>query len=344
LTSPADVDRRWLDAAVRLARPNLGTTGAAPTAAAIIVDAEQTVAGRGICGPGGEPTAVAKAVAEAGEFAAGSTLYVTIEPGWPDCAAAVEAHIGRVVIGIEDPARAGEGRAALRAAGADAEIVAHEASATLHEAYAARIQKQRPFTTLFIAISSDGMVGRKEGLPAMLLGEPARRWMARQWLAADAVVTGLHPPLDLHLNGIAERHPLNIVLVGTRQPVAAATGRRLMFALPRRVQTLPEGVPEVVEVDGRSGRPDVRLVATELAHRGINALYVQAGPRLTESFIAAEVVDRLYLIRSPIEIGRGGVPATAMGTMEARLRALGYAPVGARDMGSDSVMTLERKL
>jgi diaminohydroxyphosphoribosylaminopyrimidine deaminase/5-amino-6-(5-phosphoribosylamino)uracil reductase len=302
------------------------------------------VAGRGIAGSGGEPTAVARALAEAGEFAAGATLYVTIDPGWPDCAAAVEAHIGRAVIGIEDPARPGEGRAALRAAGANADIVAHAASAALHEAYLTRVRKQRPFTTLIITLSSDGMVGRKDGLPATLLSEPARRWLARQWLAADAVVTGLHPPLDLRLNGIAERHPLNIVLVGTRQPLAAASGRRLMFALPRRVQTLPEGVPEVVEVDGRSGRPDVRLVAASLAQRGINALYVQAGPRLTESFIAAELVDRLYLIRSPVEIGRGGIPATAMGTMEARLRALGYAPVSAREMGPDSLMTLERKL
>ncbi len=344
MTSPADVDRRWLDSAVRLARPQLGTTGPAPTAAAIVVDAEQTVAGRGIAGTAGEPSAVARALAEAGEFAAGATLYVTIEPGWPDCAAAVEAHIARAVIGIEDAARPGEGRATLNAASVDADIVAHPASAELHEAYTARIRRQRPFTTLFITLSSDGMVGRKDGPPATLLSEPARRWLAREWLAADAVVTGLHPPLDLHLNGIPERHPLNVVLVGTRQPFAPATGRRLMFALARRMQTLPEGGPMVVEVDGRSGRPDVRLVAAELAKRGINALHVQAGPRLTEAFIAAELVDRLYVLRSPLEIGRGGIPATALGTMEARLRAAGFAPIAAREMGPDSVITLERKL
>ena len=90
MTPPADEDdRRWLDSAVRLARPHLGTTGAAPTAAAIIVDVERTVAGRGVTGHGGEPTAIAIALGEAGEFAAGATIYVTIEPSWPDCAAAV---------------------------------------------------------------------------------------------------------------------------------------------------------------------------------------------------------------------------------------------------------------
>jgi diaminohydroxyphosphoribosylaminopyrimidine deaminase / 5-amino-6-(5-phosphoribosylamino)uracil reductase len=344
LTELSEVDRRWLDSAVRLARPYLGTTGVAPTASAIIVDLEQTVVGRGVTGPGGEPTAIATALAEAGEFAAGATLYVTIEPSWPDCAAAVEAHVVRFVIGLPDPARQGEGVDALRDARIEAEIAAHAASRDLHEAYATRVGRGRPFTTLFLAVSRDGMVGHKDGLPTSILSEKARRWLALQRLCADAVVTGLNPQDNLRLNGIAERQPLNVVLVGTRQPVDPASGRRLMFALPRRAHTLPEDSPEIVEVDGRSGRPDLRLVLKELGSRGINALHVEAGPRLTESFIAAELVDRFHLIRGPAEIGRGGVPATALGAIEARIKAAGFTPVAARDIGPDSLMSFERTL
>jgi diaminohydroxyphosphoribosylaminopyrimidine deaminase/5-amino-6-(5-phosphoribosylamino)uracil reductase len=344
LKEPAEDDRRWLDSAVRLARPYLGTTGPAPTAAAIIVDLEQTVAGRGITGPAGEPTAISTALAEAGGFAADATLYVTIEPAWSDCAAAVEAHVARVVVGMPDPARQGEGISALRGAGIAAEIASHPPSYDLHQAYATRVGSNRPFTTIFLTISRDAMVGRKDNMPVTLLGEPARRWHALQRLSADAVVTGLRPQEQLRIKGVAERHPLNVVLVGTRPPAAPASGRRLMFALPRRAQTLPEGSPEIVEVDGRSGRPDLRLVLGELARRGINALHVEAGPRLTESFIAAELADRLHLLRSQVEIGRGGIAATSLGTIEARLRAAGFAPIAARDLGADSLMTFERSL
>jgi diaminohydroxyphosphoribosylaminopyrimidine deaminase/5-amino-6-(5-phosphoribosylamino)uracil reductase len=336
-------DLRWLDSAVRLARPQLGSTGPFPTAAAIIVDGEQTIAGRGVTGPGGEPAAVARALAEAGVFAEDATLYVTIEPDPAGCAAAIEARIARVVLGMKDPANPGVGAATLREAHVEVELAGHAASAGLHEAYATRVNRQRPFTNVFVALSRDGMVGRKDGLPTILLGEPARRWLALQRLAADAVVSGLHPESDLRLDGGAQRHPLKVVLVGTRQPPASTAGPRVMFALPRRALALQRSGSEIVEVDGRSGRPDVRLVAGELARRGISALHVQAGPRLTESFIAAEVVDRVHVLRTPLEIGRGGIPATAMGTIEARLRAAGFEEKETTTIGDDCVTTLDRR-
>ena len=39
---------------------------------------------------------------------------------------------------------------------------------------------------------------------------------------------------------------------------------------------------------------------TEIGERGINRLFVEAGARLAESFIAGELVDRLQIIDTPL--------------------------------------------
>lgn len=343
MSALADADRRWLDSAARIARPYVGGTGAAPAAAALIVDTEQRVVGRGITGPDGEPTAVAAALAEAGEFAIEASCYTTIEPSWDDCVSLIEARVQRAIIGIADPARQQEGINALIEAGAELEVVYHAPSLALHEAYSARVSRQVPFVTLVLAVSSDGMVGRRDGLPATILGERARRWLALQRRMADALVTGLRPLDTTTIPGLPPRDPLQVILVGTRDPQVPATGRSILIAMDRRAQSLPANV-EAVEVEGRSGRPDLRVAMSMLAGRGINLLHVEAGPRLSESFIGLGLVDRLYLLDGTTAIGRGGIPATALGTIEARLRAAGYAEVARTELGSDRLTTFERTL
>src|SRR5690606_23971967 len=106
------VDRRYMAAALRLSRKNLGRTATNPSVGTLIVrddGAGPAIVGSGVTSVGGRPHAEAEALAEAGELARGATAYVTLEPcahhgRTPPCAnALVSAGIARVVGAASDP-------------------------------------------------------------------------------------------------------------------------------------------------------------------------------------------------------------------------------------------------
>lgn len=348
----APEDRRWLDAAVRFARPYLGATGGRPLAAALVVD-ETTglVLGRAVTGADGAD-AVGVALAEAGNSAYGRTLYVTLEPQ-PE--PVIAAGVARVVIGAKDPDPLRRGRAgtALLDAGIEVAAADHAPSAELLESYAKRVGSGLPFVTLRLAVSRDGMIARRDGAPAALMGGQAARWAAMQRALSDAVMIGARtaalddPRLDVGLRGFENRAHARVIAVGSGHLparlkltdwisghptfVAAAEGRDL--ELPPLV--------ELLRVPGRNGRPDLRRALALLAGRNISALLVEGGATLTEGLLAAELVDRFHLIDCAAGIGREGLPATPLGGIEGRLRAAGLVEVSRSEMGGDTLRTFE---
>ena len=115
----------------------------------------------------------------------------------------------------------------------------------------------------------------------------------------------------------------------------------MVVTTPERALSLRPGI-EVVAVEGRHGRPDLRTALGVLAERGVNRLFVEAGAKLAESFIAGELIDRLCLLDSPVELGRAGVPAALLGRFEDRIQAARFSEVDRRMLGEDKVRTLTR--
>ncbi|HHY51437.1 MAG TPA: hypothetical protein GYA10_17020 [Alphaproteobacteria bacterium] len=357
MSAAGDEDRRWLDSAVRYARPWLGTTGGQPTDAALVVDeSEGLVFGRAVTGEGGAPSAIAAALMEAGDTARGRTLYVTMEPGTDDTEELIAAGVGRIVIGILDPDLAWRGRAVARfdEMGIDVAIAEHGPARDLHAAYIHRVTYGRPHVTLVLAVSRDGMIARRDGLPANLPGAQARRWLDLQRATSDAVMTGAgwveaHGlPRPASLSGFGERPCRRVVVTGS-----APLSGQVDLTLPAGSEIYliaPEGSglelagASMIAVPARSGRPDLRHALSELAARDVSSLLVEGGARLTEAMLGAELAHRFWLIASPLEIGREGVPATALGTIEGRLHAAGFSPVEVRDLGPDRLGRYERRL
>src|ERR1700722_20068806 len=95
-------------AALGLARRGLGRTWPNPTVGCVLVNRGRVV-GRGWTQAGGRPHAETEALQRAGDAAAGSTAYVSLEPcshhgQTPPCAEAlIAAGIKRVVVAVEDP-------------------------------------------------------------------------------------------------------------------------------------------------------------------------------------------------------------------------------------------------
>ena len=184
-TIPADpeFDRRMMAAALRIGRRNMGQTHPNPAVGCIVVTSTakgRTVVGRGATAAGGRPHAERIALAEAGKAARGATVYVTLEPcahDRPDgsCTEAlIKAGVGRVVTALADPdpRTNGQGHAALEAAGiaVTTGVLAEEAT-RVHGGHVARLSRGRPYITLKLAVSADGMIGRREGIELTTLAK-----------------------------------------------------------------------------------------------------------------------------------------------------------------------------
>jgi len=363
LIESESTDRRWLDAAARLATQSLGLGGKGPTVGAIVVDPQrQLVLGRAVTPPRGLSQAEPLALLEAKGLTHGRTLYVTLEPAAhytslaPVTGTIIEAGITRVVVGALDPDRehARQGLHDLADAGIEIFFLPHEPSLRLCEGYATRVTRARPFVTMKVALSADGMVGYNRPGQPVPIGVEALRFVERERAAADAVLSGAaraeieDNDLRVHLEGLEGRGALRVVLAGardldmSRELFAAVSGVPiLVVTTDARPLTLRPGI-EVVAVAERRGHPDLRAALDLLAARGINRLFVEAGARLAESFVAGELVDRIHIVETGIEIGRSGVPAALLGGFAERIAAARFSEVDRRVLGEDKVRTLER--
>ena len=181
------LDRRYMAAAIRLARWHEGRTGSNPAVATLIVreiDGRHAIVGRGVTAIGGRPHAEPQALADAGELARGATAYVTLEPcahhgRTPPCAETlVSAGVVRVVAAATDPDErvSGRGYAILRAAGIEVEegVLAREAERDL-AGYLKRRTSNRAHVTLKLAVSANGKIGRRDGKQVAITGDISRQ-------------------------------------------------------------------------------------------------------------------------------------------------------------------------
>ncbi|MCV3765360.1 bifunctional diaminohydroxyphosphoribosylaminopyrimidine deaminase/5-amino-6-(5-phosphoribosylamino)uracil reductase RibD [Rhizobium sp. TRM95796] len=330
MSSPAD-DQRFMSEAAALSRRHLGLTGSNPSVGCVIVrDGE--IVGRGVTAASGRPHAETEALKQAGEQARGATAYVTLEPcshhgKTPPCAEAlIAAGVARVVVAITDPDErvSGRGLAMLEAAGIKvvSGVGADEAHAVL-EAYLHRQRNKRPQVILKLAVSADGMIGRRGEGQVAITGKEARARSQLLRAESDAILVGSgtamadDPELTCRLPGEEHRSPIRLVL-----------DRRLELPLGSRLATTARAVP-VIAVTNRADAPDLAArraalenagvevlqasdlgaLLDELGRRGISSLIVEGGARVATDFLGAGLADRILLFTSPVVVGEGGVPS-----------------------------------
>ena len=337
-TVVTDLDRRFMAAAIRLARRNLGATGPNPSVGAICVAASPegpVVVGRGVTAQGGRPHAEPQALAQAGDRARGSTLYVTLEPcsHWgksPPCAdAVIAAGVARVVVAMDDPDPrvSGAGYDKLRAAGITVVrgVLTEEARDGL-AGFLSRVERGRPYVLLKLAVSADGHVGRVGVANLPITGPAARARAQLMRLEADAIAVGIgtavvdDPELTVRLTGLEQCSPRRVVFDAA---LALSPTSRLVAGarkVPTLVVTADDTHPtlgveltalgvRVLPVAGRDGRIDLAAALRALAAEGVNTLMLEGGAALAEAFLAADLVDRIALFRSPAPLAAAEPPA-----------------------------------
>jgi len=331
-TGVTDFDRRTMAAAIRLSRRHLGLTSTNPSVGTLIVR-DGVIVGRGVTARGGRPHAEAEALAEAGELARGATAYVTLEPcahhgRTPPCAAALVAAGVKRVVGAAsdpDPRVSGRGYQMLRDAGIKVvEGVLAQDAADLMAGYLVRSEKKRPEVTLKLAVSPDGMIGRKGFGQLLITGGIARAQVHVMRAEADAILVGVgtvaadDPELTCRLPGLEERSPMRIVLDRDARlpltskllrsartvPVLVAIGPG---AASVRRSTLEMLGAKFLATETHEDRIALPELLEDLAGRGIATVLVEGGAATARAFLEEGLVDRIALFRGPTEIGENGI-------------------------------------
>lgn len=352
-------DQRWLDAAVRFAVPHSGTTGESPTVAALIVDpVTQTLVARAVSGKGGRPHAEALAIEAAGFYAAGCTLYVTVEPchRWsrtPPCTGAIiRSGIMRVVIGLADPS--GEnGRAHLEAAGVETIIANHLPSLAHHAGLVLQQIEKRPAVTAVMAVSADGKIDRSGEGSASQLSDRSLGWSSMLRARSDAILVGAasartSPKLTVDLPGLAQRTPLRVVLSGATgvdrslNLIGSFSGYRTAVIAETSVAVDAPVSVQVIRVPGNEGRPSLRAAMAALADRGIQHLVVEPGPGLFAALLKNDLCDAVALFDMPGSIGDSGVRAGGEQPLAERLATAGLTEVDRQPLGGDTLLRYGR--
>ncbi|MFD1213324.1 bifunctional diaminohydroxyphosphoribosylaminopyrimidine deaminase/5-amino-6-(5-phosphoribosylamino)uracil reductase RibD [Arthrobacter sp. GCM10027362] len=332
-----------MEAALAAARQ--GPRGANPLVGAAILDPSGELLGVGYHRGAGTPHAEVDALAvlrqkESLPDLSACTMVVTLEPcnhhgrTGPCAAAIAEAGIGSVVYAAPDPtAEAAGGARYLRDAGVAVRggLFAEQALDLNQRWFRARAEG-RPFTTLHIAQTLDGLIAAADGTSQWITGEAARLDSHGIRARVDAIVAGTGTVLadDPKLTARdadgreLERQPLRVVLGRREVPAEAAVrGTDARFL--------------------QLGLHDPAAVLGELAARGAGHVMIEGGATVAGAFLAADLVDELVLYLAPLMLGSGTRSTGGLGISTladaSRWRWDAASPV--RTLGADLRLTLE---
>lgn len=362
-----DPDHRFMAAAIRLARSHEGWTATNPSVACLVVKDDMIIASS-VTAIGGRPHAEPLALAQAGKRALGATAYVTLEPcahhgrTAPCAQTLIDARIARVVTAVVDPdPRVDEkGHAMLRAAGitVQAGVLAAEAARDL-AAYLTHKRLGRPFVTLKLAVSADGLIGLRGCGQVEITGSGARAQSHLLRARHHAILVGSttaledNPSLTCRLRGLEQHSPLRVVLDASgrlRRGMALVDTARnvptLAVAPPglaNRGQLLAAGV-EIATCEIENGRIALPELLDDLGSRGIMSLLVEGGAQVAGSYLAENLADALALFHSPLAIGEGAMQADRIvSPLPLHSVPAGFELTGSWKLGQDRLETFMRK-
>jgi len=290
----------FMQRAIALSENALGRTAPNPIVGAVIVGADGSVIAEGFHDrQKSADHAEVVALKIASDRAAGSTMYVTLEPcnhtgtTGPCTQAIIDAGIATVVYAVADPNTVAAGGAAvLKSAGIEvvAGVGADEATHS-NRAWLTKVTKGRPFITWKVAATLDGKVAASDGTSKWITNEASRADVQKVRRGADAIMVGTQTVIadDPHLiprDGLAGNNPLRIVC-GTQE-------------LPKGAQVFDGAAPTKVIAS-----KDLKVIASEISATGANHILLESGPTLATALLQAGMLDELMVYQGASVLGAG---------------------------------------
>ncbi len=316
--------------ALQLAREGLHTAHPNPRVGCVVVRDGQIV-GEGWHRCAGEPHAEVNALSAAGPAAAGSSVYVNLEPcchqgrTGPCTQRLIEAGVTRVVAAMPDPNPlvAGQGMAELEKAGIEATTgLLQDRARALNCGFLARMTRGRPFLRAKLAASLDGRTALSSGESRWITGEEARRDVHRLRARSSAIVTGIGTLLADDPSLTVRLDPSEATRSTAPQPLRVIVDSRLRTPPNARTLTLPGATivatanahqaaareleasgAEVLPLPERNEGVDLVALLEALAERKCNEVMLECGARLNGAFLEAKVVDELVIYLAPSLLG-----------------------------------------
>lgn len=267
--------------------------------------------------------------------ARGLTAVVTLEPcnhtgrTGPCSLALIAAGISRVFYAVPDPGPlAGGGaetlaRAGITVAGGVLEIEASE----FQHVWLTATRNRRPYVTAKWASTLDGRAAAADGSSRWITGTAARQRVHEQREASDAILVGTGTVLadDPSLTARGDAGELM-----PHQPIPVVVGERQIPAEAK----LREHSAGLIETRSR----DLPTILAGLFERGIRRVFVEGGPTLVSSLVAADLVDEYAIYLAPSLLGGGGLALSDIGVNNmAGIKRLEIR--GVEQLGGDLLVT-----
>lgn len=265
----------------------------------------------------------------------GAKVYVTLEPcahtgKTPSCAKTLASlPIKELIYGLVDPHAvvAGQGLAILRQAGIRCQSfkdVSPKFPMTAEllevcEHFLLNIEQKRPFVSLKVATSLDGVFGLKNGESQWITGEESRLMGHFLRGVHDAILVGRgtverdNPAMNIRhpyfsdvkkklvvvdTNGSLFKKPnLKIFKVHKPENLIWAVGEKFRGEIPAHFPV------KIIRVPSDDRGLDLGELQKQIFDAGIRSLYIEGGGKTLSAHLRSQTADRLFLFQAPVLLG-----------------------------------------
>lgn len=329
----SDAERQWMQQALDIARRGEGRVEPNPMVGCVVV-ADGKVIGQGYHEKFGGPHAEINALAEAGDAASGSTVFVTLEPcnhegKTPPCVdALISADVKKIVVAMQDPFEGGGigiGRLVQHGLGISVGLLEDQAR-DLNAPYIKRIETGFPWVIAKWAMSMDGKIATASGNSQWISNEESRRIVHKLRGRVDAIMVGSGTALAddplLTARPAGARNATRVivdsgaslglesklVLTANDSPVLIAVGPN---ADPTRCNQLDDSGCEIWRSKTEARNARLTELMMELASRQFTNVLVEGGGELLGSLRDLDLIDEVHGFLGPMLLGGGGVSPVA---------------------------------
>ncbi len=303
-------DEKYIRRCIQLARNGMCNAAPNPMVGAVIVHNDRII-GEGYharCGEGHAEVNAIRSVKDE-SLLQESTIYVSLEPcshygKTPPCAdLIIRKGIPRVVVGCVDPFSlvSGRGIQKLKDAGIDVKVGVLEAECRqLIKRFVTFNTQQRPYITLKWAESADGFIdiNREEGQPVVLSTPITSMYVHKQRAEHHAILVGRRTALldnpSLTTRNWYGKNPVRLVI---DKELTLPTSLKLFDgSAPTWIFTAQDkaSTSQVIYFKLDFSRSILPQILQKLYENKLQALLVEGGSRLVQSFIDEGLWDEIY--------------------------------------------------
>lgn len=303
-------DEKYIRRCIQLARNGMCNAAPNPMVGAVIVHNDRII-GEGYharCGEGHAEVNAIRSVKDE-SLLQESTIYVSLEPcshygKTPPCAdLIIRKGIPRVVVGCVDPFSlvSGRGIQKLKDAGIDVKVGVLEAECRqLIKRFVTFNTQQRPYITLKWAESADGFIdiNREEGQPVVLSTPITSMYVHKQRAEHHAILVGRKTALldnpSLTTRNWYGKNPVRLVI---DKELTLPTSLKLFDgSAPTWIFTAQDkaSTSQVTYFKLDFSRSILPQILQKLYENKLQALLVEGGSRLLQSFIDEGLWDEIY--------------------------------------------------